>query len=483
MTDVLQEPKKMDVDMKVLAAKSGGIKKVGICIPMRGMIEAGFVNNFVRIMMWFMRQPNTLPVPIFSDGLPLDKARNDCVKSGEIARCDYYFWLDSDVYLNEVGLSTMWHFLNSSEDRHIVSGIYYEKMPPFNPVIRKADSLGRFIPICEVPKQPFKIYGAGFGCVLMKREPMDAMFNAHKGRVFQFLPDISEDLFFCKEVQKLTAKNGKRFEIWCHPNVQCSHYGGFVQEWNHLHYKLDEYSDISELAAYLKLDRRTVLQKCTDAAYDIANRWTETFKAYKPGDDIPDELIDEFYKKLDLYLYDLTYYWSRDKRGKTEVLSRIRESDTRILDYGCGIGDYGLNILESRPNTTTQVTFYDINEPNQAYLKWRIEQRVKEDPPFFSPEQAIVTNNVKDLEGKKYDTIICMDVLEHVADPALHAKRIYDLLDRNGVLLAFVAPKSKFQPMHISEYKLEDAGFVQVSDYVYVRADSDTGAIVKQITK
>lgn len=489
----------MDRDMKTASVMKQA-KIVAICVPARGMIEAGFLNNYVTVLMFFFRQKGCIPLPIFSDGVPLDKARNDLVQAGILAGADYYFFLDSDVYINETNLQIMWDYLHSSPDINMVTGIYFLRDRPYTPVIRMEDENGRMMALPEYEQnKPFEVHGAGMGCFLARKFPIQSVYFATKGRPFQFHTDISEDLFFCKEVRKCLDKKGKPFRIMCHPEATCGHYGAFIHEWHHLQYLHESYIDLAELHAYLrskdpKITKKEVLHRLYKSPYDIDRKFRERFPSINDVDALTEDEkrvlgpeIDSFYREIDDYLFDLTKFWIEAKKKISEVFARIPKESITFLDYGCGIGDYGLAVLENRG--VCHVDFVDINIPNIEYLKWRLDQRrdvlhpeynryrvFGDSEEFFKPEHRL-RNQEGDILG--YDSIFCFEVLEHLVDPVSHLTRLRDLLKKDGILFASVGAMHKGQAQHIASIDITKHGFIRISEYVYVRDDSGVAEQLK----
>jgi SAM-dependent methyltransferase len=468
------------------------IRRVAICVPCRNSVDINFLQSYITALLWFMKQPGVVPIPIFSEAMPLDNARNDIVRSALLAKCDYYLWLDSDIILPEKHLELLWKTLigndgsNGTEAMHIVSGIYFERAPPYNPVLRMEAPLGKMIPKYSYDEEkPFTVDGAGFGCILHDSFVIRELVKNTKGRPFQFTADCSEDLFFCREARKLTDPQGNPVKIWVQPAATCGHVGGTsITQWHYLHYKLDEYSDIAELAQYLddkaggqRQDKELLLEKCNNAAIGMYVEWKHVFGDRK-SEDIPESELDEFYRNTKLYLYDLTRYWYSDKKKHQAVLANVHTRHKRVLDYGCGIGNYGLAVLEDFPEST--VDFCDINTSNLDYLAWRLARRGDEvssrarigDGGFFS-EQS----------GEKYDLIFCIDVLEHLKFTEAYETlaKIRESLNSDGLLLAFVAPQMPYQPQHISAPDPEKCGFLKVGEYAYVRDDSSAAVSFRRM--
>jgi 2-polyprenyl-3-methyl-5-hydroxy-6-metoxy-1,4-benzoquinol methylase len=417
--------------------------------------------NYLGLFLHIMKKPNMVPVPIFSEAMPVDTARNELAKHALLAHANLILWLDSDIILTPSGFDALLKTVEMGND--FVSGIYYERAPPFNPVLRKEAPFNKMQPIYEYPPdQLFEVDGAGFGCVLMTDKALKAVFGPQKGEPFKFSKECSEDLFFCRRLRE------QGFKLIANPEAQCSHIGASVSAWHYLHHKRDEYQDVIELAKYLKQSPETTLQKCMDAPFHMLTKWTATF-AKKEEKDITAEELDKFYKDYD-YLHDLTFYWSRHKTMTNLIFERLPHDEKMVvLDFGCGIGDYGLNVLLE--NEKAFVVFYDINDKNLNYLRDRVKRRGLQD-------RCVVTDSLElAMSHKEFDAIFCLDVLEHVKDPAKVTEMLRNSLKRNGLFFGFVAEASHFMPQHInSEFKLEDHGLVRFFSYGYVRNDSDVAA-------
>lgn len=131
------------------------------------------------------------------------------------------------------------------------------------------------------------------------------------------------------------------------------------------------------------------------------------------------EDINEFYMTMPLgYVADL------DRRAKMyapEYLKGINAKGLKVLDFGCGTGEYGLRLAEQGAD----VDFYDLSTPAVEFLKWRIDQRGL---------NCKVTNNISEL-AQKYDIIICVDVLEHLPNAGEVFMMLHNKLAKYGTMI------------------------------------------------
>jgi 2-polyprenyl-3-methyl-5-hydroxy-6-metoxy-1,4-benzoquinol methylase len=467
---------------------AGSIKKLAICVPMRGKVDAIFMQSYLALFIHLLKKRGIVAQPIFGDQMPLDKARNSLAKSSILNKADYALWLDSDIVMTEKHFEQAWETLHARDDegneRFIVTGIYYERELPYDAVIRRKNELGLYEKIMQFPEdKPFTVDGMGFGFVLMKMQPMKDAFAVTKGFPFRWTDKVSEDLHFCELMNgcqdlvgvRMVDKEGKpiTYKMWCDPRIQIPHYGSYTTQWHYLHYKLDEYQDVQELMRFKKIKSEECYQRCVHGALNMCKAWTDRFGKDAKEEDLKEEDVLEFYRSTDLYLYDLTWYWSHNRNTRDTIMNHWREKQERVLDFGCGIGDYGLAYAAENPKSA--VDFYDINRENLAYVAHRIN--VREVQNIIEKGSCQIFN---EAEGKvlmsqeeRYDMIFAFDVLEHMKNPIEGAANIRRMLKRNGLLMAQVAPKGMFQPQHIGEIDLCQHGFLQTDTFMYVRSDSD----------
>jgi len=451
------------------------IRKLALLVPMRGKVDCIFMQTYLSLFIHLLKKRGIVAQPVFSDMMPLDKARCSLARSAIINRADYALWLDADIVLNESMFERLWEALHGKdgtpEERQVVTGIYYERELPYDAVIRRKNELGLYEKIMQFPeKEPFAVDGIGFGFVLMKMKPLKDVFAATKGYPFKWTDNVSEDLYFCDRLAEAGHK------IWAVPTVNVPHYGSYVTQWHYLHYKLDEYSDLQELARYRKINSEECYQRCSNGSLNMCKAWQAKFGKDADESLLKEEDILDFYRNTDLYIYDLTWFWSHNRKMREEITGKWKPGIGKVLDFGCGIGDYGLEYAMDNPSS--DVDFYDINIHNLDYLEYRIG--VYEAQKLVGKGKLKVYNEahgnlLKKQEGV-YGMIFAIDVLEHIKNPEETVAALRRMLSRNGTLYAQVAAKGAFQPQHISEIDLAKHGFLQTDAYTYIRTDSDVAA-------
>jgi len=146
-----------------------------------------------------------------------------------------------------------------------------------------------------------------------------------------------------------------------------------------------------------------------------------------PGDALND--VSDFYTEIvgDRHVADLAawHITSRDYIADTLKLQQ-RFSRDLVLDFGGGIGSHALaNAMSSK---VEHVFFVDINKTNRNFVEYRAKKLGVEKKLTFC-------KTIKDAQILKFDTIVCLDVLEHLADPASQIDIFSEIMDCNSIAL------------------------------------------------
>lgn len=131
---------------------------------------------------------------------------------------DYLFWVDSDVMLKNDTLPML-----LSHKKDVISGIYYQKQPPYWPLIMVKlpweTRAGMHNFLYDYPKGLHRVDAIGFGCVLTKI----SVFKKLAKPWFDWKVESGEDIFFCVEAKKAGI------EIHADSNATVVHLGDNVE--------------------------------------------------------------------------------------------------------------------------------------------------------------------------------------------------------------------------------------------------------------
>ena len=173
-----------------------------------------------------------------------------------------------------------------------------------------------------------------------------------------------------------------------------------------------------------------------------------------PGDSLSD--VSDFYTEIvgDHHVADLAawHITSKDYIADTLKLQQ-RFSRDLVLDFGGGIGTHA--IANAMSGKVEQVFFVDINETNRNFVEFRAKELGVEKKITFC-------ETIKDSQISKFDTIICLDVLEHLADPASQIEIFNEIMDFNSIALLnwyFYKGEKNEYPFHIDDVQVVEKFF------------------------
>jgi len=194
--------------------------------------------------------------------------------------------------------------------------------------------------------------------------------------------------------------------------------------------------------------------KCYSA--DVANAYT----------DYPDSGFDLTDQNAE------SSFWvrSRNRLFKRMLQSHLRlAGKTRLLDIGCGTGNFIQQIVQ---NKNLQITGSEIYLKGLKYAKTNL--------PDVDFVQFDVT---KGKIGERFNVITAFDVIEHIEDDLTALFNMNQMLDRDGILILSV-PQHMFLWSRLDEIvkhkrrysrrelvsKLEESGFeiLRVTSFIFV---------------
>ena len=168
-----------------------------------------------------------------------------------------------------------------------------------------------------------------------------------------------------------------------------------------------------------------------------------------PGDNSVD--CSDFYEEIvgDKHLADLAawHLTSKDYISKTLELQQ-RFSKNLVLDFGGGIGTHAL--ANAMSNNVEHVFFVDINKTNRDFVEFRANQLgVGGKITFFK--------SIDETKIKKFDSITCLDVLEHLPDPSSQIDIFHSVMSQDASALLnwyFYKGENNEYPFHIDDKEI-----------------------------
>ncbi len=183
-----------------------------------------------------------------------------------------------------------------------------------------------------------------------------------------------------------------------------------------------------------------------NAKMDLANS--------HPGESLSD--VSDFYSEIvgDRHVADLAAWHITSKDYIADTL-KLQQSFSRnlVLDFGGGIGTHAL--ANAMSSAVEQVYFVDINETNRNFVEYRAKKLGVEKKLTFC-------KTIKETKISQFDTIVCLDVLEHLADPSSQLEIFNEIMNPNSIALFnwyFYKGENNEYPFHIDDAKIVEKFF------------------------
>jgi len=187
------------------------------------------------------------------------------------------------------------------------------------------------------------------------------------------------------------------------------------------HFLHDGFALLQQLATFLELDPAELNRRLPSSNADLA--------ALHPGAFDP-RSSETFYEETvgDAHLLELAawHLGSCDYLADTLRLQQ-RFAGGQVLDFGGGIGSHAL--AAAALPAVEQVWCIDLNPHNRAFVSWRAEQL------GLAHKLSCCRDLGEAALPARFDTIICLDVLEHLPDPASQLLSFANRLQPNGITL------------------------------------------------
>lgn len=413
-----------------------GQRKIRICIgiPVGDNVNRLFFHTMLLRMEEWSQTFDIMPIIEYT--IPIDEARNRIAKIATDAKCDYIFFIDSDVLIQQGQLERL-----VSWDKDAITGIYYMRAAPYYPLIRRKVAYRLYSPIePDTSIELMSIDGSGFGCFLLRTSILDKIeypwFQFQYFRHMNKWRHIGEDLYFCEQLKNVGI------DIYCDPIIQCAHIGTDVTIDMVNRYK-DLRSTIlaniqkckEDLSEFTGMSLEQVSERCHASKYLVADQYTYDIIEHK-------ERPEKFYKENKDYIFDLINWHMEERRiFDMNLIDDIKNKypfAKKILDFGSGCGQNAIMLSESGYD----VSMTDYEGYTSEFAKFRAKKRglnIK----FYDIEMPI---------NDRFDIILAFDVLEHIPDTEFE-KTIYllkTLKAENGKVLTTTnfGTQEGLHPMH-----------------------------------
>jgi 16S rRNA G527 N7-methylase RsmG len=202
----------------------------------------------------------------------------------------------------------------------------------------------------------------------------------------------------------------------------------------------------SHLMEFFSLKESELDQFLANAKLNLANA--------HPGESLSD--VSDFYSEMvgDRHVADLAAWHISSKDYIYETL-KLQQSFSKdlVLDFGGGIGTHALaNAMSSK---VKHVFFVDINETNRNFVEYRARE-------LGVDKKLTFCKTIKDTRISQFDMVVCLDVLEHLADPASQIEIFNEIMHPNSIALLnwyFYKGDNNEYPFHIDDSRVVERFF------------------------
>ena len=210
---------------------------------------------------------------------------------------------------------------------------------------------------------------------------------------------------------------------------------------------IDDAFDLkSHLMDFLSIEKVALDGFLQNAKMDLAN--------LHPKNNLSENA--DFYKEIvgDKHLADLAA-WHISSNGYIADTLKLQQRFSRnlVLDFGGGIGTHALaNAMSFK---VEHVFFVDINRTNRDFVAYRAKK-------LGLKKKITFCKTIEETEISRFDTIVCLDVLEHLSNPALQLDIFHKIMGPNSIGLFnwyFYKGEKNEYPFHIDDPQIVDEFF------------------------
>ena len=202
----------------------------------------------------------------------------------------------------------------------------------------------------------------------------------------------------------------------------------------------------SHLMEFLSIEEDDLDKFLENAKMDLAN--------LHPGGSLNE--AEDFYKEIvgDKHLADLAAWHISSKEYIADTLKlQQRFSRNLVLDFGGGIGTHALaNAMSTK---VEHVFFVDINQTNREFVEYRAKKLGLDNKLTFC-------KTILETKISRFDTIVCLDVLEHLSDPAFYLDTFHKIMGPNSIGLFnwyFYKGENNEYPFHVDDEQIIEQFF------------------------
>ncbi len=198
---------------------------------------------------------------------------------------------------------------------------------------------------------------------------------------------------------------------------------------------------IEDVMAFSGDTRAQVLDKTITHNTGMKDEW----EAWEKAGPWTDDRIKQFYKQTKNYIYDLGgwHLWDLQKRSSdVAMIDQLKALHAKnVLDFGGGPGFNALLLAQAG----FDVTLADLDSVTLKFGMFRAERQ--------NVKMKYWKTDVEEMPpDKKYDAILCLDVLEHLPEPELR-KTVDKLIqlkhDKTEIIIHAPFGRTATHPMHL----------------------------------
>ncbi len=184
-----------------------------------GTITGDFIRTkTVHMLITLIKTNQHVAQFIIQQGPYIHLNRDYVVLEAQKSDYTHLFFVDNDVCFAPASLDRL-----LAHDKDIVGAPYNMRTLPPQTMIKMMDEDGNMKggSIADLPKELFKCYALGTGCMLIKMDVFKKISRPwfFYGKFDEDEGGMGEDVFFCKKAHEIG------YDVWCDPTISVGHIG------------------------------------------------------------------------------------------------------------------------------------------------------------------------------------------------------------------------------------------------------------------